>query len=265
MRTTTGLLLTAALLLPGTAQAQFGGPGLPYDQVGRLGQLSGSQQAQFGGPGLPYDPLQDGLRPRFVGIPGLPSAPGSRYVAPSRFQPWGGGIPDQPVIPGMPNIPGVPDGFGQIGPAGFPGLPRSPYDRFGLDPSLPGIPGLPGRLGTPNVSGVPSIGDPFGRRFGVQLPPGADGPYDPTARFRGPAGVSPGFPAVPDIRNLPQITPVPAPNFDFKPDLHLTPALSSSRAVPPLSGEVLGWAAGFLGFVFLVALVGGFLKGRRRT
>ena len=221
MRLTTGLLLTAALTLPGAAHAQYGGPGSPYD---------------------PY-----GLRPGVGGIPGLPSTPGTRYVAPSRFQPWAGGIPDpgMPNIPGvpdvlrrygvgapagdpgMPNIPGVPDGFGPIGPGGIPGLPRSPYDRYGLDPS---------------------IGDPLGRRFGVQYPPG-----------------NTGFQAMPDIRNLPQVTPLPPPTFDFKPDFHVTPSLSSSSAAAPLSGELLGWAAGFLGFVFLAAFGVGFLGGRRRA
>ncbi len=43
------------------------------------------------------------------------------------------------------------------------------------------------------------------------------------------------------------------------------PSPSSSRPTTPLSGEALGWAAGFLGVVFLVALVGGFLRGRRRA
>jgi hypothetical protein len=176
MRMTTGLLLTAALLLPGAAQAQFGGPGSVSPAAGAVPRLPGAAQAQFGGPGLPYDPLQDGLRPR-IG-----------------------------AFPGMPNIPGVTDGYGPIGPGGIPGLPRSPYDRFGLDPSLRGVPGLPGRLGTPTLSQIAeSNGAGLPGRLGMPNIPGV------TVGDAGRLHVAPNL--VPAAPNVPRIT---LPSIDPK-------------------------------------------------
>ena len=182
MRTTTGLLLTAALLIPGAARAQSGIP-------------------------APYDPF--GSRPGFPVMPGGVS----------------GG-------PGTPYFPGLPPQVNEM--LRNQGSPGTPFGPGGF--RQPGLPFMPGGVHKPYIPGVSPIDDPLERRFGVRFPPGAVAPYDPTARFRQPSGDLPPTPAIPNIRNLPQVPLVVPPKFDFKPDLHGMPALDSSRA-PPLSGE----------------------------
>jgi hypothetical protein len=176
MRTTTGLLLTAALLLPGAAQAQYGDP-----------------------------------------IPQIDTRTGFPII--HRGIPQGrGGIPD------------------------FLGGPFMPDDR-GFPPGIRGIPG------------VPSIGDPFGRPAGVQFPPGAVAPYDPTARFRNPGGILPPSPAIPDIRNLPQITPPQVDyKFNVKPDLKL----------PPTSTSWQPWGCGSWSYFLPILIAAGAAAFRRR-
>ncbi len=65
-----------------------------------------------------------------------------------------------------------------------------------------------------------------------------------------------------DVKRANMFTPPPIRSFTGLPGS--APSSSASRSAPP-SGALLGWAAGFLGVVFLVALVGGFLRGRRRA
>jgi len=212
MRVTTGLLLTAALLIPGAARAQIGIP-------------------------RTYDPF--GSQPGFPAMPGVSVGPRTPY------------------FPGLP--PQVNDMLRNQDVRGMP------FGPGGVRRPGSGLPYMPDRVGEPYIPGVPSIDDPLERRFGVRFPPGAVAPYDPTARFREPGGILPPFPTIPDIQSLPRVPLIVPPKFNYKPDLHVMPSLDSSRPAPPLSGEVLGWAAGFLGLVFLIAFGGGFLKGRRRA
>jgi hypothetical protein len=185
MRVKTGFLLTA-LILPAAAQAQYGDP-------------------------IPQIDARTGYPIIHGGIPGLPSIPAARYVAPSRLQPWASGISRLPTIRGVPDIPSVPDDYGRIGPSG--------------------IPGLPGPLGAPNILGDPAASNPFVRSPAVVFPRGAVGPYEPSVRFRGPGGILPLSAAIPDIRNPPQIpTAAIPPKFDYKfdgrPDLTMPPSTS---------------------------------------
>ncbi len=183
-------------------------------------------------------PADSGRRTAQPGIPGSYDPFGSR--------------------PGFPVSPGVSEG---LHTPYFNGLPPQVNEmlRNQESPGTPFGPGpyVPGGAGEPYVPGVPTIGDPFRGPAGVRFPPGIVAPYDPTERFRNPRGILPPSPAIPDIRNLPQIPPMPVIDpkaFDFKPDFTPPPPTPS---LPGGCGDWVGIILGALGAAGAAAGAGG--------
>jgi hypothetical protein len=276
MRVTTGLLLTAILLCPGTVRAQFGGPGSAYG---------------------PFGP-----QPRFGGIPGISAIPGPRLGVTSQSPPFGNGMPGVSPFSGMPGYRGV------------PGLPPSPgVPGYGGMTGLPPLPGLPGSVQThpfgqpdnellwdgvpnylrgwlPNTPGMTEIGTGFGRpAFGRGYPwqQGGNNRQPFPGMFRAPTAeeiiqnslkntvgreIPMSFPG-PKLGTVPQ-TPIPpvVPRIDIRPPVIPNLVPPSRPASPPPRHEpfaTTSWARwNWTARIAVLCLVGGLLcgyLGRRRV
>jgi hypothetical protein len=139
MRVTTGLLLTAALLLPGAAQAQYADPICQIDDRGFPIIHRGIPPGRGGIPdflGGPFMPGDRNFSPGIRGIPGMPSI-GDPFGRPVGVQfPPGAVVPYDPIArfrePGE-----VPRGFSAIPDIqSLPQVPPIVPPKFDFKPDL---------------------------------------------------------------------------------------------------------------------------------